>query len=81
MSKGQEGPKKYRPRKIPRNPLIRLDSDERIQGNPRKSNPLFGGFHDQKAASQEIPNGSAGGAEGGAPVPGYSLTAPVRLET
>src|SRR5580704_4050078 len=27
------------PRKIPRNPLISLDSDERIQGNPRKSNP------------------------------------------
>ena len=25
--------------KIPRNPLISLDSDERIQGNPRKSNP------------------------------------------
>jgi hypothetical protein len=25
--------------KIPRNPLISLDSDERIQGNPRKNNP------------------------------------------
>src|SRR5258708_33071990 len=25
--------------KIQRNPLISLDSDERIQGNPRKSNP------------------------------------------
>jgi hypothetical protein len=26
------------------NPLISLDSDERIQGNPRKSNPLNLGF-------------------------------------
>jgi len=26
------------PPKIPRNPLISLDSDERIQGNPRESN-------------------------------------------
>ena len=25
--------------KFPRNPLKSLDSDERIQGNPRKSNP------------------------------------------
>jgi hypothetical protein len=27
--------------KIPHNPLKRLDSDERIQGNPSLSNPLF----------------------------------------
>jgi hypothetical protein len=26
---------------IPHNPLISLDSDERIQGNPRKSNSGF----------------------------------------
>jgi hypothetical protein len=26
---------------IPRNPLISLDSDERIQGNPRKTNSGF----------------------------------------
>ena len=30
--------------KIPRNPLISLDSDERIQGNPRKSNTQKRGF-------------------------------------
>ena len=30
--------------KIPRNPLKRLISDERIQGNPRKSNSLSEGF-------------------------------------
>jgi hypothetical protein len=29
---------------MPHNPLISLDSDERIQGNPRKSNPLNPGF-------------------------------------
>jgi hypothetical protein len=30
---------KYFPRFMPRNQLISHDSDERIQGNPRKSNP------------------------------------------
>jgi hypothetical protein len=30
--------------KIPRNPLISLDSDERIQGNPNESNTLNRGF-------------------------------------
>ena len=34
--------------KIPRNSLISLDSDERIQGNPRKSNPQKRGFSRQK---------------------------------
>jgi hypothetical protein len=29
---------------VPRNPLISLDSDERIQGNPRKTNSGFRGF-------------------------------------
>jgi hypothetical protein len=31
-------------RKNPRNPLISLDSDERIQGNPSFSNPQNRGF-------------------------------------
>src|ERR1700733_14956295 len=33
---------------FPRNPLISLDSDERIQGNPRKSNPHNPGFLQRK---------------------------------
>src|SRR5580704_4912474 len=33
------GARKYFPRFFPRNSLISLDSDERIQGNPNKSNP------------------------------------------
>src|ERR1700722_20161875 len=37
--RAKPGLKKKPPRKIPRNPLISLDSDERIQGNPRNSNP------------------------------------------
>jgi hypothetical protein len=36
-------------RKIPRNPLISLDSDERIQGNPSLSNPDKLPFPKQKA--------------------------------
>ena len=36
---GRRGPLRNFPLKIARNPLISLDSDERIQGNPRKSNP------------------------------------------
>jgi hypothetical protein len=35
---GEKGTKKKPPAKIPYNPLISLDSDERIQGNPNKSN-------------------------------------------
>jgi hypothetical protein len=41
---------------VPRNPLKSLDSDERIQGNPRKSNPHNRGFSDKTARSQENPN-------------------------
>jgi hypothetical protein len=43
-SRAKIGLTKNFPRKIPRNPLISLDSDERIQGNPRKSNPHKQGF-------------------------------------
>jgi hypothetical protein len=43
-SRAKTGLKKKLPRKIPRNPLISLDSDERIQGNPRNSNPHKQGF-------------------------------------
>ena len=34
-----EGPTNFFLRRIARNPLISLDSDERIQGNPSFSNP------------------------------------------
>jgi hypothetical protein len=34
----EEAPRKPFARSMPGNPLISLDSDERIQGNPRKSN-------------------------------------------
>jgi hypothetical protein len=44
--------------KIPYNPLKRLDSDERIQGNPRKSNTHKRGFRREIATGQENPNGS-----------------------
>jgi hypothetical protein len=39
-----KGREKFLSAKIPRNPLKRLDSDERIQGNPSFSNPHELGF-------------------------------------
>ena len=42
---------------MPYNPLISLDSDERIQGNPTLKT---GGFRSETARDQENPNGSAG---------------------
>jgi hypothetical protein len=47
-------------RENPRNLLKSLDSDERIQGNTRKSNPQNRGLRGQTARRQENPNGSAG---------------------
>jgi hypothetical protein len=35
---GRKAPEKFCPRQLARNPLKRLDSDEEIQGFPRKSN-------------------------------------------
>jgi hypothetical protein len=54
---GEKGDGKKFLRFIPCNPLISLDSDERIQGNPNKSNPIIGGFFDKAAIGQENPNG------------------------
>jgi hypothetical protein len=54
--RGEKTAKKNFSRFIPRNPLISLDSDERIQGNPRKSNPQNRGFRGETARSQENPN-------------------------
>jgi hypothetical protein len=48
--------------KDPRNPLISLDSDERIQGNPKKSNTKKPRFRSGKAIRQENPNGPTGAA-------------------
>jgi hypothetical protein len=45
MAKGRE---KFLSAKILRNPLISLDSDDRIQGNPRKSNTPWRAFSQQK---------------------------------
>jgi hypothetical protein len=39
-----KGRGKFSCRRNPRNPLISLDSDERIQGNPRKSKAPDRGF-------------------------------------
>jgi hypothetical protein len=36
--------------------LISIDSDERIQGNPRKSNPQNLGFLQRNGTFQENPN-------------------------
>jgi hypothetical protein len=40
-----------------RNALISLDSNERIQGNPRKSNSVRGGFRSERTTRQENPSG------------------------
>jgi hypothetical protein len=53
---GEAGRAKKYPRKIRRNPLISLDSDERIQGNPRKSNPPEEGFRAEMGPVQDNPN-------------------------
>jgi hypothetical protein len=43
-----KGREKFRSAKIQRNPLKRLDWDERIQGNPSFSNPQNLGFSPPK---------------------------------
>jgi hypothetical protein len=48
--------------KIQRNPLIGLVSDERIQGNPNKSNAHNQEFRAEMARDQENPNGPTGAA-------------------
>src|SRR5579863_4617615 len=48
-----KGREKFFPRKIRRNPLKSLDSDERIQGNPSFSNPTSGGFKTEHAAPKK----------------------------
>jgi hypothetical protein len=50
-----KGAKKKRSRFFPHNPLKTFDSDERIQGNPRKSNPDNQGFSQQKGPAPRKP--------------------------
>jgi hypothetical protein len=51
-----KGRAKFLSAKIRRKPLKRLDSDERIQGNPSVSNPHNQGFGGQTTRAQENPN-------------------------
>jgi hypothetical protein len=51
---GESRAKKF-PAKIPRNPLISLVSDERIQGNPRESNRPNPGFSQRKGREPREP--------------------------
>src|ERR1700733_5578482 len=46
----------------PCNPLISLDSDERIQGNPRKSNAQNLGFRAETLRGKKTPNWPPGAA-------------------
>src|ERR1700722_10728396 len=48
--------------KIQRNPLKNLDSDERIQGNPRKSNPHNRGFSQRNGGPPRKPKPGLSGA-------------------
>jgi hypothetical protein len=64
--KAEEIDRKKFPRVFQRNPLISLDYDERIQGNPIAGNWSFRG---EMGRAQENPNGSA-------LVKGYSSSSP-----
>ena len=59
--------RKNLPSFFPRNPLISLDSDEKIQGNPTL---IIGGIRSETARSKENPNGivSATSRLAGAPI-------------
>jgi hypothetical protein len=61
-SNARRGFKKNYPRAKPRNPLISLDSDERIQGNPRKSNSRQLGFSQRNGRDPRKPKRTTGPA-------------------
>ncbi len=52
---GEKGRENFFLAKKPRNPLKRLDSDEKIQGNPRKSNGHNWGSSQQNGRSPRKP--------------------------
>src|ERR1700683_1394861 len=56
----EEAPRKPFARFVPGNPLISLDSDERIQGNPRKSNSHESRSLRRNGRGQENPKGLTG---------------------
>src|SRR3984957_21271625 len=56
LFRGDKSGGKKPSRFYPRNPLKSLDSDERIQGNPRNSNPQNRGLRSKTAGAQENPN-------------------------
>jgi hypothetical protein len=53
---GEKGREIFFLAKKPRNSLISHDSNERIQGNPRKSNTKRREFRSETAGAQENPN-------------------------
>jgi hypothetical protein len=57
QSARREAPRKKFSGFVPYNPLKSLDSDERIQGNPKKSNALNRGFQSETGSIQDNPNG------------------------
>jgi hypothetical protein len=54
---GPESDEKKSSSEISRNSLKNIDSDERIQGNPRKSNPLIEGLSGHIGADKTIQTG------------------------
>jgi hypothetical protein len=58
--RGGKGREKFLSAKIRRNPLKRLDSNERIQGNPSLSNLLSEGFCGQRLERKKTQTGSTG---------------------
>jgi hypothetical protein len=55
FNRAESATRNFPRREIARNPLKRLISDERIQGNPSFSNPRIEGFRAKKASNQENP--------------------------
>jgi hypothetical protein len=66
--------RKKRILKISHNPLISLDSDEKIQGNPRKSNPQNLGFLQRNGRSPRKPK--SGSTTASRPLSRRSQTTP-----
>jgi hypothetical protein len=62
VDRGAKGRANFSSAKIPCNQLIRLDSDERIQGNPRKSNPHKRGFSQRNGGPPRKPKPGLSGA-------------------
>jgi hypothetical protein len=79
LSPRKSGEKKFL-RFCPRNLLKTLDSGERIQGNPRKSNKPWRHFRSEKATRQENPNGPVGPNVAGPPVGTVAKPHPIQAK-